>query len=45
MKKRYYTPECKTVYMETVSFLANSYSNDQGRISYDATEVSADEAD
>ena len=45
MKKRYITPVCSTVCIETTSFVANSYGNDQGRISYDPNQVSADEAD
>lgn len=45
MKKRYKTPECKAVHLEMVSFLANSYSNDQGNIVIDPSLVDAGDSD
>lgn len=46
MKKRYHTPACVSVNMETATFIANSYSNDQGNIRYDGSQmVNADDGD
>lgn len=49
MKKRYDTPACRTIVMETGVFLsalsANTYGNDEGNIRYLSTEVNAEDAD
>ena len=49
MKKQYLSPAIMTIRLQASTILtgspANEYSNNQGRIRYSSTEVSAEEAD
>lgn len=48
MRKRYNTPECRTIHIGSTSLLTatgNTYGNNQGSIMYNSTMVDAGESD